>query len=128
MTEATCLGQAVITAFLSFVTTGHIHNSSLTEGPDKEHATAKNQPGGCGRGQRREETTNLPEVLTLESILAERCVATRKDLESDQIWAKQDDWPETNLITIKPETASSMESSCLGSPYPAALCPGAPSQ
>ena len=38
------------------------------------------------------------------------CPSPRKDPESDQIWAKQDDWPETTWkltsITIKPETES----------------------
>ena len=32
--------------------------------------------------RKREETTNLPEAFSLESILAERC-AIRKDSESD---------------------------------------------
>ena len=41
--------------------------------------------------------------------------ATRKDPESGQTWAKQEDWPETNLVTLQPETASSMESGSLGS-------------
>ena len=35
---------------------------------------------------------NLSESLTLESILAERCMYP----EFDQIWAKQGDWPETS--------------------------------
>ena len=43
----------------------------------------------------------------------------RKEPESDQIWAKQDDWPETTWkltpITIKPETVNqeAEQSSCV---------------
>lgn len=52
-----------------------------------------------GGGQRRKETTNLP-VLTLESILAERCVPRRAQVRPEHD-SSSDDWPETNLIPIK---------------------------
>ena len=53
---------------------------------------------------------NLPEALTLESILAERCVhywegAWITPNMGQAQWLAWDN-PETNLIAIKPETAS----------------------
>ena len=65
-------------------------------GPDKEcGATLKTNQEDLGGANRREEITNLPESLALESILAERCTGHKTDPESDQIWAEQDVWPET---------------------------------
>ena len=48
---------------------------------------------------------HLPESFLLASILAEQGWTTRKDPESE--WLAKDN-PETNPITIKPETASHM--------------------
>ena len=46
---------------------------------------------------------HLPESFSLASILAEKACTTRKD--SDSEWSAKDN-PETNPITIKPDTAS----------------------
>ena len=71
--------------------------SCLTAGsPDKEWGAAlKANPEDMGGADSREETTNLPGSLVLKSILAKRCMCHKKDPEPDQVWAKQDDWPET---------------------------------
>ena len=43
--------------------------------PDKGHCAAmKINWRNLGEAKKREETTNLPESLVLESILAERCI------------------------------------------------------
>lgn len=58
-----------------------------------------------GTKWRREEMTcsaHLPETLMLESILAERR-ATRKDPESDQLPAKQDEHPDNLKLTPSPK-------------------------
>ena len=57
-----------------------------------------NQENSGGAERRREETTcpaNLPETLTLDPSWLRDARATGKDPESDQLRAKQDDWPET---------------------------------
>ena len=65
-------------------------------GPYKEHRAAlKTNSENVGETKRREEATYIPESFALESMLAERCVPHQKDPEPEQIWAKQDDWPET---------------------------------
>ena len=78
----------IIATSLSYPTIG---------GPEREHATAlKTNLQDLGGANRREETTNLPGFLLLESVFMERCAcATRNDPESDQIWAMQDYWPGT---------------------------------
>ena len=60
--------------------------------PDKEHDTAlKTNQENVGGVIRVDGGSSM-----LESFLAERRVcATSKDPEPDQIWAKQDDGPET---------------------------------
>ena len=76
------------------------------------------QPDEFGKGQN--ETPHVrphPESFSLASILAEQGMHHQEELESE--WLAKDD-PETNLITIKPETASHVTSS--GFPYPDALC------
>ena len=47
------------------------------------------------RGQKREEMTNLPEYITLESILAERCMRHQKGPWITKYGHKQEEWPET---------------------------------
>lgn len=47
-------------------------------------------------------SAHLPETLMLESILAERR-ATRKDPESDQLPAKQDEHPDNLKLTPSPK-------------------------
>ena len=70
---------------------------------------------------------NLPEALTLESILAERCVHhwegpwITPNMGQAQ-WLARDN-PETNLIAIKPETASHLASGVATALYPTALFP-----
>ena len=65
-------------------------------GPDKERGAAlKTNMENLGGANRREEMTNLPGSLVLESILAERYRSPKKDLQPDQVQAEKDDWPET---------------------------------
>ena len=69
-----------------------------------------------GGAKRREEMPAHNIVLQAPGIpragihLVWEMCTTRRDPESDQIWVKQDDWPETTWkltpFTIKPETAS----------------------
>ena len=68
---------------------------------------------------------HLPESFSLAPILAEQGCTTRKDSETERL---AEDNPETNPITIKPETASLYNSCALGFPYPTALHPGVFSQ
>lgn len=70
------------------------HRSSLPTGFSYEEygAVTENQPGKLGRGQKEERRhqpivspANLPEMLTVESILAADVCATRNDLGSYQM-------------------------------------------
>ena len=79
----------------------------MTGGPGKEHGTNEPRPTRIikerSKGERKCQSvcsTNLPESFSLESVLAEWCGATRKDLESE--WMARDHL-KTNPITIKPE-------------------------
>ena len=78
----------------------------MTRGPGKEHGT--NKPPPTGRVQERSKgdttclTTSQNPSLWHPSWLNKACT-TRKDSESE--WLAKDN-PETNPITIKPETAS----------------------
>ena len=70
--------------------------------------------------------SNLPEILMLDSILAERYTPPERTLSQ----AKQGDWLETtqkaNIITIKPETAIYMTEQFSWVPLPSCSCPGHP--
>ena len=109
----------IVTICTSCLTTG---------GPGKEHGT--NEPPPTGRVQERSKgdttcpTTSQNPSLWHPSWLNNAC-PTRKDPESE--WLAKDS-PETNPITIKPETAARRQSSSPGFPYPTALHLGAPSQ
>ena len=103
---------------MSCLTTASLH---------KEHGTAtKDKPGVLERGQREGGDASIQYVLPTSqnplrwnpSWLREACT-TRKDPEWDQTWAKQADWPdpETNPITIKPDTLNMWQSSSPGLPY-----------
>ena len=70
-------------------------------------------------------SVHFAESLSLASILAEDVCTTRKDSELE--WLAKDH-PETNPITIKPETARHGQSSSPGFPHPTALHLGALSQ
>ena len=83
--------------------------------------------------RRREETTcpaHLPETLTLESILAERCERhqggpwVRSNMRHAR-WLSRDN-PETNPITIKPETAGHVAEQFFWVPLPCCSLPGCP--
>ena len=82
-------------------------------GPCKKHSAAlKANRENLGGASRREEMTNLPESLVLESILAER-YAWRLEgpwVRPNTGWAREvaRDNLETNPIPIKPETESHM--------------------
>ena len=68
---------------------------------DRRSCTNRKSSGKVKRRHRL--SVHFPESLLLASILAEPSCATRKDSELESL-AK--DHPETNPITIKPETAS----------------------
>lgn len=63
-------------------------------------------------------------------LLAERCMHHQEGPESDQIWHKWDDWPETtrkaNPMTLKPETASHVSEQLSWLPLPCCSLPGPP--
>ncbi|XP_026969954.1 uncharacterized protein [Sagmatias obliquidens] len=92
--------------------------------------TSHHRPEEFGKGQRREETlvrmsyqpTSQSPSRWNPSRLSEACT-TRKDPESERLAR---DSPETNPITVKPETVSHVESSPPGSPHPPARPPGRP--
>ena len=87
-----------------------IRRSCLTAGSPDEALKANQEHLGEARG--REEMTNLPESLALESILAERSVChqegpwARPNLGQARQLARVN--LETNLSPIKPETGSRM--------------------
>ena len=64
----------------------HLHALSHNRRPHKEPGAALKtnweDVGGVSRGV---ETNNLPGSFALESILADRCTATKKDPEPDQV-------------------------------------------
>ena len=68
-------------------------------------------------------SVHFPESLLLASILAEQCVCHRKDSELERL-AK--DHPETNPITIKPETVSHVAELFSWVPLPYCSPPGCP--
>ena len=77
---------------------------------------------------RREETPAYqpPESFVLKSNLTERCSCHQVDPESDQIWVKRDNWPETiwkQPVTIKPETASHVAEPFSWDPVPPCSLP-----
>ena len=78
-----------------------------TGGPEKEHGTNKPPPTGrvqeTSKGDARCPSTSQNPPLWHPSWLSNACTTTRKDPESEGL-AK--DNPETNPLTIKPETAS----------------------
>ena len=91
----------LVTTCLSYLTTG---------APGKERGTNKLPLTGRIRERSKAEKrclsicpTNLPEFFLLHPSWLSNACDTKKDPESEQL-AK--DNPETNLITIKPETAS----------------------
>ena len=83
----------------------HLHELSHNRRPQQEHGAAwKTNWENSGGANRREETTNLPESLALEFILAERCLGQREGSwvrpnMGQERWLARDN-PEINLITI----------------------------
>lgn len=105
---------------------------SMTRDPGKAHRTNKPPPPEeFWKGQKEDATcpTDFPESASLEFILLSNAWATQRDPESE--WLARNN-PETNPITVKPETAlrlqATSQSSSLEFPYPPALYPRAPSQ
>ena len=98
----------------------------MTGGPDKEHGTNKSPP--TGRIRERSERhamypTGLPESSLLASILAKQWTHHQKDLESE--WLAKNN-PETNPITIKPNTAKHVAELFSWVPLPCCSPPGCP--
>ena len=97
-----------------------------TGGPGKEHRT--NTPPPTGRAQERSKrdttcpTTSRNPSLWHPAWLNKACT-TRKDSESEW-WAK--DNPETNPITMKPDTASHVAKRFSWAPSPSCSPPGRP--
>ena len=112
----------IVTVCMSCFTT------SLAGGPAKEHGTNKQSPTGRvqegSKGDITCLTTSQNPSLWSPSWLNKVCT-TRKDPESE--WLAKDN-PETNPVTIKPETASQWQSGSPGFPYLPAFHPGALSQ
>ena len=96
-----------------------------TGGPGKEQGT--NKPLPTRRVRERSKGDNLsdhlPESFSLASIWLNKACTTRKDSESECL-AK--DNPETNPITIKPETASHVTQLFSWVPLPYCSPPGCP--
>ena len=84
----------------------HFHDCLMTGGPGKEHGTNKPPPTGRVRERSKGDTTcpttSQNPSLWHPSWLNKECT-TRKGSESE--WLAKDN-PETNPITIKPETLS----------------------
>ena len=93
-------------------------NCFMTGGPSKEHGTNKAPPTGRVRERSKGDTTCLTtsqnRSLWHPSWL-NKVYTTRKDSESE--WLAQDN-PETNPITIKPETASHVTQLFFWVPFP----------
>ena len=98
----------------------------MTGGPGKEHGTNKPPPTGRVRERSKGDTTCLTisqnPSLWHPSWLNKACT-TRKDSESE--WLAKDN-PETNPITIKPETASHVAEQFSWVPLPYCSPPGCP--
>ena len=100
----------------------------MTGDPDKENGT--NKPPPTGRVQERSKgdtpcrSTSQNPSRWHPSWLSNTCV-TRKDSELE--WLARDH-PETNPITIKPETASHVTERYSGVPLPSCSPPGCPLQ
>ena len=98
----------------------------MTGGPGREHRT--NKPPAIERVQERSKgdttcpTTSQNPPLWHPSWLKEMCT-TRKDSESE--WLAKDN-PETNLVTIKPETASHVAEESSWVLLPSCSPPGRP--
>ena len=94
-----------------------------TGGPGKEHGTNKPPPTGRVRERSKGDTTcptTSQNPHWHPSRLNKACT-TRKDSESEGLVK---DNPETNLITIKPETASRMAEQFSRVPLPYCSPPG----
>ena len=100
----------------------------VTGDPEKEYGTSKPPPTGRVRERLKEDTacpsTSQNPSRWHPSWLSDTC-ATRKNSELE--WLAKDH-PETNPITIKPETASHAAEQFSWVPLPTALHPGALSQ
>ena len=98
----------------------------LTGGSGKEHGTNKPPPTRRvwerSKGDTTCPTTSQNPSLWQPSCLNKAC-ATRKDSESE--WLAKDN-PETNPITIKPETASHVAEQFSWVPFPYCSPPGCP--
>ena len=97
----------------------------MTGGPAKEHGTKKPPPTGRVRERSKGDTTyptTSQNPLWHPSWLNKAC-STRKDSESE--WLVKDH-PETNPITIKPETASHVAEQFSWVPLPYCSPPGCP--
>ena len=102
----------------------------MTGDPDKEYATNKPPPTGRiqerSNGDRRHQSacpTNLPETFWLDSIVPEWCACHQKGPWVRMIGQRQ---PETNLITITPETANHKAERSSWVPSPSCFPPGRP--
>ena len=98
----------------------------MTGDPGKEYGTDKPPPTGSIRERSKGDTkcpTTFPNPSFWHPSWLNKACTTRKDSESGCL-AK--DNPETNSITLKPETMS--QNCSPGFPNPTALHPGALSQ
>ena len=97
-----------------------------TGGPAKEHGTNKPPPTGRiwerSKGDTKCPTTSQSPSLWRPSWL-NKAGTTRKDAESE--WLAKDN-PETNPVTIKPETASYVAEQFSWVPLPSCSPPGCP--
>ena len=98
----------------------------MTGGPDKEHGTNKLPPTGRiqerSKGDTRCPTTSQNPSHWSPSWLS-KVWTTKKDSESE--WLAKDN-PETNPITIKPETVSHLAEQFSWVPLPYCSPPGGP--
>ena len=82
------------------------------------------EPPPTGRVQERlkGDTVHFPESLSLASILAEQCMH-----HQERLWMRMaKDHPETNPITIKPQTSSHSAEQFSWLPLPSCSPPGCP--
>ena len=96
----------------------------MTEGPGKEQGTNTPPPARRVWERSKGDTTSLTtsqNPLWHPSWLNKACT-NRKDSESE--WLAKDN-PETNPITIKPETVNHVTEQFSWVPLPASLYPGA---
>ena len=98
----------------------------MTGDPDKEYRKNKPPPTWRVRERSKRDTACLstfPESLLLTSTLAEQCMR-----HQERLWIRMigQNHPETNPITIKPETASHVAEQFSWVPLPYCSQPGCP--